>query len=289
MNGPTTTNARHAAARLLVLGALMAAAQAAGQDPGVVTTNVGVEGTYYARYTGPALEAKPVDESAPIVLRIADLTEDQGSTIYELRYVGNRPGSYDLGDYLARVDGEPITGLGPLTVAVEGLLPEDHDGALEKHSRPRAAPGWRYRWLLGVAGALWLVPLVWVAIRRWTRREKKPQRLPTAEPTLADQLRPLVEEALAGSLSPAGQARLEMLLIAHWRRRLDLTGCSISEALQRMRQHRESGELLRHLERWLHEPPGTPVDVASILEPYRYCAAVDAEEAREQSEQETVQ
>src|SRR6476660_4250259 len=68
-------------------------------------TTIGVEGVRTLRHQGPALEAKPLDGRAPLVLRIAHVTEDGNAKIYDLRYVGVQPGSFDLRDFLRRVDG----------------------------------------------------------------------------------------------------------------------------------------------------------------------------------------
>jgi hypothetical protein len=58
--------------------------------------------------------------------------------------------------------------------------------------------------------------------------------------------------------------------MAYWRKRLRLETADPSEAMERMRKHRESGPLLAQLENWLHRPqPSAPVDVAKLLEPYR--------------------
>ena len=122
------------------------------------------------------------------------------------------------------------------------------------------------------------MPLAWLLIRRWTRPRPPPQVAESGRPTLGDQLRPLVEAAVVGRLTSAEKARLERLLIAHWRRQLDLNGCPATEALRQMRGHSQAGELLRELDKWLHRPPGTAqVDVAGILEPYRAAAPIDEE------------
>ena len=239
----------------------------------VVETNVGLEGVYYARVRGPALAAKPVDDSAPVVLRMADAVQDGEATIYELRFVGSLPGRYDLRDYLVRVDGQPPSGVEPMQVAVHGLLPDDHDGSLESLARPAARTPLAYRALLALVAALWLLPPAWLLVRRWTRPRVKPHVVENGRPSLADQLRPLVEAAVAGRVTATEQARLERLLIAHWRQRLDLNGCPAVDALREMRRHPEAGELLRELDKWLHQPPGTArVDVAAILLPYRDAA-----------------
>ena len=98
--------------------------------------------------------------------------------------------------------------------------------------------------------------------------------------TLADHLRPLIEGARAGRLSPARLAELERTLIAYWARRLHLEGRKPAEALEAMRGHPEAGPLLGQLETWLHRPgPSGEVDVAALLEPYRTIPAEDLEGA----------
>src|SRR5262249_50750479 len=62
-------------------------------------TAVGVQGVYYARTGGENLAARPLDERSPIVLQVAGGVRDGNSTVYELRYIGSRPGRYDLRDY----------------------------------------------------------------------------------------------------------------------------------------------------------------------------------------------
>ena len=100
---------------IVLFAALAVCATARGETPvPVVETTIGIEGVYFVRYRGAALEVVPFEENAQIVLRIADVvpdtsTGDGQSMIYKLRYLGRRAGEHDLGDYLVRVDGEPIT------------------------------------------------------------------------------------------------------------------------------------------------------------------------------------
>jgi hypothetical protein len=94
--------------------------------------------------------------------------------------------------------------------------------------------------------------------------------------TLADRLRPLVEDARTGELSTERRAELERLLLAHWRERRDLAGVDAADAVIRLRRDEEAGPLLRQLEEWLHRPGGSgahEVDVAALLEPYRAAPA----------------
>ena len=249
--------------------------------PGTVETRIGIEGTYYLRYSGPELTAKPVDEDAPIILRIANVTADGDSTIYELRFIGQHAGSFDLRGSLNRSDGKPIRNLPPAMVAIRESLPKNHAGNLEDLAPPAIRQPLPYRVIMFAAGVLWLVAVVWLIVRRLRNR---PQRTATEEAapiTFADQLRPLVETAISGRMTPAEQGRLEWLLIAFWRERLELTGLPPLESLQRMREHAEAAVLLMRLEEWLHQRPGTnDVNVAELLAPYRSAAIVHLPERK---------
>ena len=138
--------------RYMLIGVSFAAAAVAFASasppdlpPGTVETRIGIEGTYYLRYAGPELTAKPVDEDAPIVLRIANVTSDGGSTIYEIRFIGQHAGSFDLRDYVNRSDGKPIRNLPPAMVAIRESLPKNHSGNLEDLAPPAIQQALPYR------------------------------------------------------------------------------------------------------------------------------------------------
>ena len=87
--------------------------------------------------------------------------------------------------------------------------------------------------------------------------------------TLAEELRPLVEDARAGRLSRSDRARLELRLVEYWRRKLALSDRTPHELLVELRNHPEAGALLRSLEDWLHRPdPPAAVDLSQLLAPY---------------------
>ena len=232
---------------------------------------VGMEGRLEIQLPGTLLEAKPVEPRAPLILRIADHRPHGTLIAYDLRYVGLEPGSYDLREYLMRQDGSATEDLPHMVVEVSSLLPAEHNGILiEEIYRPFPFMG-GYKWFIIVIAAIWVV-LLWPLI--WQRR---PRRLETetgpapSEPTVADRLQPLVEQAARGTLGQDGQALLERLLLAYWRQRLDLSEVDPVEAMRQLRQHPEAGQLLRQLDNWLHRPAGhaESVNVHRMLEPYR--------------------
>ena len=239
-----------------------------------------MEGRVEIVLPGTALEARPYEHKARLIVRIAE-TRPRGDSIwYDLRYIGMVPGNYDLRGYLHRLDGSTTNNLPPIPASVAPLLPEKHDGLLvEEAASPFGRLSGYKTWMIvaAVVWALLFLPLVWRH-----RKKAAPATAPPPQPTLADRLRPLVEQAAAGTLSGDGQAQLERMLLNYWRDRLNLGALDMAEAIGKLRAHPEAGELLRALESWLHRPKGSVnVDVAAVLQPYRTIPAAPLPQLRE--------
>ncbi len=131
-----------------------------------------------------------------------------------------------------------------------------------------------------IGGVAWLLGLAAILLVRRGKRVASGEAAGRAL-TLADRLKPLVDEAVAGELGAGEQAELERLLIGYWRRRLKLEDAPPAKLITLLRNHDEAGPLLRRLEDWLHRPAGTagPVDVTALLKPYQAIAADELEEA----------
>ncbi len=245
---------------------------ASPQPPPLATSTVGIEGRVLLRVpTARSLVTLPVERATPVVLRIADYARDGDAVIYDLRFIAQYPGAFDLRDYLQYGDGTPATDLAPIPVEVGSLLPESHTGDLFEIGGLALPSLGGYRALLIAAGAVWLLPIGWVVAKR-LRRSPAPAPVYTGPPrTLGDQLRPLLEAAIAGSLSTERSAELEMLLLAYWRRHRRIEHLSHKAAIAALRDDAEAGELLRSLDRWLHQPPSdaASVDLNALLSPYR--------------------
>ncbi len=234
-----------------------------------MTSSVGMEMTYFLRHSGEALRAIPTRDNSPLVIFISDQADEGGSTIYEIRYVGTLPGTYNLADFLERLDGKPHQ-LTPLPVTIESILPEDHNGDLETIESPPLPRIGGYTLFLFGAGSLWILGLFVFLFRSRKRRPKITREEVVAEITTADHLRSLVEKALSeGPLDTEDQARLELLLIDHWKTELAKPDLTPSEAMRALKAHPEASKLLLALERWLHQRPDQrDVDVAGLLSPY---------------------
>jgi hypothetical protein len=226
---------------------------------------------------GPELEAKPQeDRNAPVVVRITEVYPNGPDFRYDLVYYALEPGEFDLRGYLRRKDGSSTANLPPIPVKAKPILPP---GQIEPN-RLEAKPtsffvGYKLLWAIG--GIVWVAGLVGILFAG--RRKKGATAMDGASgPSMADRLRPLVEGAMAGTLSEGQHAELERLLIGYWRRRLGLEDLPPAEAMAAMKGHPEAGVLFRQLEEWLHMPgENRPGDVAALLEPYRSIPAEEPE------------
>ncbi len=239
---------------------------------------IGMEGRILYRYSGGALRAKAATDKAPVTARIVSAVADGDATLYDVRFIPQYSGRPDVRDSLERIDGLPLDDAPAAIVEVTSALPLDHDGVLKAATRFGLPSLGGYRLALVGLGVLWIIPVGVAVVKRMTRQ--RPAELvsaPVFEITVADQLRPLVESAIAGHATIEDKAMLERLLIAFWRERLDLHGLSASAALGTMRANVDAGELLAAIERWLHARPSltnTAPDLATLLKPYTTRAAI---------------
>jgi hypothetical protein len=217
---------------------------------------------------GSELEVKPLtDRRSPIVLRIVSTEEMGDGYRYEFEYYGLEPGNFDLRTYLQRKDRSSTANLPPVRVTIGSVLPP---GQVLPHDLESKGSPWLggYRLMLIVGATLWLVIFIVVL---FVGRRKLEQKQSAAKPlTLADRLRPLVEDAVAGRRDTVRLAELERTLILYWTRRLHLVSCKPADALVVLRGHPEAGPLLQQLEIWLHRPQTwSKIDVSALLAPYQ--------------------
>lgn len=217
---------------------------------------------------GSELEIAPLASDEPLVVRIAAVRKHGSDFRYDFEVSALEAGEYDLRRVLRRKDGSSAADLPPIALAVRATLPADQ--TLPHVPRALGTPKFGgYKALLWAGGIAWVVGLA--ALVFWKRKREGTAAVASARPrTLAERLRPLVESARAGTLSREDRARLELSLVAYWRRRLALDELRPHDALVKLREHDEAGPLLRQLETWLHAPAADrEVDVAALLAPYR--------------------
>ena len=218
---------------------------------------------------GPKLKVRPLsDRRRPLVLRIEEAYPHGSDFRYDLVYYGLEPGEYDLGDYLLREDGTAPDDLPPLPVKILGSLPPGQitPSPLQPGSLPRVGG---YRLLAALAGAVWVGGLAAILL---LGRGRSKGAVSHSEPSrsLDEQLQDAIETILSGRFTESDKSRLERLLLAYWRRRLNLQDLKPDEAMAALRAHPTAAHLLDQLERWLHQPAGLErIDVVELLRPYR--------------------
>ena len=249
-----------------------------GNGTNAASRNIGIEGKVTAALPKPDYKPRPLDDRTELILRIESVKAlPNGQHNYEFFYMGLEPGNYKLADYLIRPDGSRPDELGDLRIQVRAMLPDDHDGKLNAYV-PRLFPSiGGYRNALIAGGTIWALGIAAFIIASRKKRVVAEPVFVVAQPSFAERLRPLVEEAAEGKLSVEGQAHLERLLMGYWREKLNLPELRMAESVSQLKAHTEAGELLRALERWLHRPSGAShEEIGSLLKPYRNIPAPES-------------
>ena len=265
-------------ARRLCIGSLLLAAWlvatptlAAGPTPQVTqqrNPTVGAPGLVDdVILPGSELTGRPIRDGDAMVVRVLKATPHGDAFRYRIQFQGLEPGDYDLSQWLVRKDGSPAENLPAVEVSIASLLPEGQitPNELEAGWIPRLG-GYR-RVAIGVA-IVWVAGLL--ALIFVGRRRKKRAELTVAPVTLAELLEERLRQVFDGHVDRNQYAELERMLVAMWRRKLQLEDVGPESALQKIKAHPDAGPLMRQLEAWLHQPaPPSDTDLARLLEPYR--------------------
>lgn len=218
--------------------------------------------------SGDLLLARPIEErSQPIILRILETYQHGEGHRYDLEYIGLDPGTHDLADYLQRADGLPVQELPEITVKIESRLPP---GQVEPNEIIQRSTWFSsvYLAILLVGGVIWLLGLFAILFvgRHRVRRPTGDEKIVT----VADRLKPLIENAVAGEISVSEKAELERVLVAFWRKKLKLAHLPADRLRGKLREHPQASMLLTQIDNWLHRPdPDQNVDIADLLTPYQ--------------------
>ncbi len=227
---------------------------------------LGVEEAVIIRYAGPRLVPRPYRRGASINLRVAEEMEQGEVCVYDVRYVVNLPGEFDLTAYLTSADGRPIDdlpsfkirGLPSLTKDIETRIREIENVEIRFwHGYHETLVG------LGAFWGLWLMGLVFVGRGGRTAREKPPPPGPSPAERIARLLRQLADEGLTTD----EKAELEILLLTCWQSDLGLDDRRLADACRRIRASGQLGRAYGKLEAWLHDPDRT-VAVEDLLEDF---------------------
>lgn len=266
-----TRSARNLLLGVLVLALLAAAGMALRWMLRARATEVplGVEHAVTLRYSGPDLVIKPFDRGVAVHLRIAGIQTSGHSLVYDIRYVIDRRGRYNILDYLTSASGEAPANL-PAFV-VQAVAREDETMEQRVQSiEPAGIHFWhRYRELLAVLAGIWLAWLA--ALIFWHRHHHRTRR-----PALPDydafhgMLRAFLDRLGTDGLDAAGKLALETLMLAWWRDHCAGRRGDMYAVVQTLAADPVIGGAYQTLECWLHDSETTiaRADVIEALRPY---------------------
>ncbi len=234
-----------------------------------VRVPLGVEQAAIVTYSGPLLAVAPYKWGVAVNVRIAEVTTLPDRRIYDLRYIVNRAGTFDLKDYLLAEDGGSLAGLPTFEFTGDPKLSKNLDARIQETEEIRIDVGGRYYELLAVLTVLWLV---WLLLLIFYKRPRPPAAEAAAPsgPTVPELMRGFLARLEAGSLDTAAKARMEMTLLQCWRRDLELADQPMTDVLDHIRRSEKTREPLRKLQHWLHHPasPVGNAEIAALLRPY---------------------
>ncbi len=245
----------------LSAGLAMAAAPTQRVGQPLVITDVYIPG-------GEAEPAPRRDREPPLVVRLTDVKPAQDGFRYDFEVQGLDPGKYDLATFLVPSDPAVPPRFPQIPLEITATLPGVVMPVIPAPRAPQGLGG--YRTMAVTAGALWLAGLAGILF--WMRKRAAITAEAPLPPSLAERMRPLLDQAAAGRLAPDGRATLERMILGYWRTRLpDTAGLPASAVMSDLRRHPQASPLVLALERWLHSPQ-TDVsqgEIDKLLSTYR--------------------
>ncbi len=230
---------------------------------------LGVEQAAIVTYSGPAIAVTPYKWGVAVNVRIARVNEQPGARIYDVRYIVNRPGTFDLKDFLTAEDGGALENLPSFQFHGDPKLSKQLDTRIQETEEVSVNVGGHYYVTLAGLAMFWIV---WLLLLLFYKRSKPPQPAapPQPEPTFAEMLRGFLAQLESGTLDAEAKAKMEMLLLRRWREELALEGTPMRAALDAIGRNEKTGNPLRQLEDWLHRPASNVrrEEIAAVLLPY---------------------
>ncbi|MEJ6644267.1 MAG: hypothetical protein QNL33_13540 [Akkermansiaceae bacterium] len=230
---------------------------------------LGVEQAAIVTYSGPRLSVAPYKWGVAVNVRIAEVTEQADRRIYDVRYIVNRAGTFDLRDFLVAADGSELTGLPPFQIIGNSKLSKDLDTRIEETEDLRIDVGSHYYETMAVLFVLWIVWLLMLIFFKRPRTVTEADAVP-AGLTLPEMLRNFMTKLEAGALTSDDKARLEMLLLRCWRDELALGPMPMRAALNAIWRDDKTTASLRKLQHWLHHPASSVAreEITALVAPY---------------------
>lgn len=229
---------------------------------------LGVEHAVTIAYSGPELTIVPYKIGVAVNLRIARVIEKKKARIYDIRYIINAPGTFNITEYLTSKDGSPITDLPACQVKGVQHLSEKMERRLKDTEKIMIEiPHMYYEYLTVIC----ILMVIWLLLLIFAGRGRKRQVQQVVHVrSLEEILRAILERMRQGNLSVEEKTELENLLFKIWRQELNLTGQDLYQAVRQIEDNNRTSEAYNQLEYWLHKPVSTisEAEMVQLLTPF---------------------
>ncbi|MGV3663113.1 MAG: hypothetical protein ACO1TE_23205 [Prosthecobacter sp.] len=243
------------------------------QDTDTLNVPLGVEQAAIVTYSGPLMTVAPYKWGVAVNVRMADIKEMEGRRVYDVRYIVNRAGTFDLKDYLIAEDGSALTNLPTFKFTGDAKLSKNLDTRIQETEAVEIDVGGRYYEIMALLTVLWIIWLLLLIFYNRPRKAVAADAGP-AGPTPAELLAHFRAQLEAGTLNTTDKARMEMLLLRRWRDELALGAMPMDLALRAISRDAKAGAALKKLQHWLHHPVSSvkSTEIAAMLAPQEVTA-----------------
>jgi hypothetical protein len=237
--------------------------------PDTISVPLGVEQAAIITFSGPTVAVAPYKWGVAVNVRIAEVITRPDKRIYDVRYIVNRAGTFDLKDYLTASDGSGLQGLPTFKFTGDPKLSKNLDTRIQETEAILVDVGGRYYETLAILTLLWIGWLFLLIFYKRPQPPAEPDVVPPG-PTLADRLRAALAQLEAGTLDAAGKAKMEMTLLQCWRNEHDLNQVPMNALLNEIHRSDKTNDRLRRLQHWLYHPasPVQSTEIAAMIAPY---------------------
>ena len=237
---------------------------------------LGVEHAVTIAYSGPELAVKPYRFGVPVNVRIANVMEKDGVRIYDIRYILNTGGEFNIMDYLTTTDGSTAEELPPFMVKGAESLSQQMDQRIERIEESGIEIWHYYYETMAAVIAVWVG---WLLLLIFWRRPKPDAEIEVVqEPLFQELMARFIEQIENKNIDDENKARMEMLVIQRCRDHLGLTNLDMDEVVRRIGKDEKTSRAFNKLQQWLHDPKYS-VGVEEMVETLRPLTA-QLEESR---------
>jgi len=221
------------------------------RDDETMVVPIGVENAVAITYGGPRLEVTPFKRGVSVNVRIALVRETNGTRVYDVRYILNDSGTYNISDFLQSVSDEPIDDL------PEFIVEGSSDGVINIEDRIQESETvtvqikHHYFEKLFILFILWII---WLLMLIFYKRPHKHKELLTVEPaqTFAETLAPYINRLRDGGLDTKAKSELEDIMFGFWSSKSDVNSSDMFHTLLAIEKSSEFGCDYDMLENWIH-------------------------------------